>query len=324
MANWDDIYELTDDRLRRRLPNWQSIFDTMHQPLPDAVTLEVSPDRILNAWVSFRPGHGRHSVGISILARVYLRRMCVLAARHFPFPESFDDSFTDLTEIAEQFASLILEVGGFKDVSPDLELPKGGERSDLAAMLDDLTLDFIVAHELAHVALNHLSSPQDPTRRIDDDSDADALTWGQVEEAQADWHGAMAHLAMADRDGIRLALALWAIDYTLACLGLWQELEERLLWPIAGQLNEIARRSGKGLDLAVPRFELSHPPAKARRLVIWEGLERVLGDRHPQNEFGIAKRMASRNDNFLTAVWRSAREPFAQGMFAQLQLRRPA
>lgn len=322
MAGWDDIYNLTNERLRQCLPIWQGIFASMDKPLPDAVTLEVTTDRILNAWVSFRPGQDRHSVGISILARLYLRRMSVLAARHFPFPQEFNYGSTDLTETAEQFASLILEVGGFKDVSPDVELPKDRDRSSFATMLDDLTLNFIVAHELAHVALNHLSNPQDPSQRVDDRSDADALNWGQVEEAEADWHGAMAHLAMSDRDGMKLALALWAVDYTLACLGLWHSLEERLLWPIALQLDEVAVRTGSGLNLVAPEFNLSHPPSEARRLVVWEGFGRALGDRNSQSEFNIAKRMASRTDDFLSALWRNARDPFTQALFAKLQPRR--
>jgi hypothetical protein len=313
-----------DGIVQDRVSEFRTAFLDLGYGVPDPLTAQMALSPSLNASATYYLGQDRHHIAINAALMLFVRRMARIASLHFPFDEQ-TAAIVGRDEVAgREFAKLLLEVSGFAQIDPTNNFTSGSDQTELADECERLAQGQVVGHELAHVCLGHLGS--DRGTNLDTAGGriaGDEIAWAQAEEVAADFWGMLAQLRWADAHlGTRLALAIWAGDYFMASLGFWEKFEPAVLWPIAEQLQRIALRNGREISFGTPVADTDHPPMDVRRELLREHLKQALkSDVNNSSELAIAHDMSIRTDDYIAALWQSAKEPFQQGLAASLAKR---
>lgn len=319
-SSWASFMRSGELIVQDRVTEFRNVFVDLGYSVPDPLTAQMALSPSLDASATYYLRQNRHHIAISAALMLFVRRMAKIASFHFPFGEQTATSVSRDSAAGNAFAKLLLEVSGFEQIDPS-DNDSNDERGELADVCERLAQGQVVGHEMAHVCLGHLGHVRETDLDTADGKVAgDEIAWIQAEEVAADFWGMLAQLRWADTHlGARPAMAIWAGDYLMASLGFWEKFEPKVLWPIAEQLQQVALRNGRKISFSRPGADADHPPMDVRRELLRDQLKQALkSDGDERSELTIAQNMSLRTDDYIAALWQSAKEPFQRGLEASL------
>ena len=324
-ASWASFMRSGDLAVQDRVTEFRRVFVDLGYTVPAPLTAQMMLSPSLNASATFYFRQNRHQIAISAALMLFVRRMARVASFHFPFGEQTAASISADRAAGSDFAKLLLEVSGFEQIDARDSSDSNDEKKELIALCEDLAQGQVIGHEMAHICLGHLGKIRSiDLITADDDVAGNEISWVQAEEIAADFWGMLAQLRWADAHlGARLAMAIWAGDFVMASLGFWEKFEFQVLWPIAEQLRQVAFEHGRNISINMPSADADHPPMDVRRQLLRDHLKKALkSDGGQGSELVMAHEMSLRTDDFIAALWQSAKEPFQRGLEARLATHR--